>query len=77
MGNSPISWFSKKQSTVATSTAEAEYISTTECAKKVLWIRNILIEILNRRDPITIYTDNMASKISIEIKTYFNKILFQ
>ena len=65
-GNSPICWFSKKQNTVATSTAEAEYTSATECIKKVLWLRNILIELFNDYRPITIYTDNMASKISLE-----------
>jgi len=85
MGNSPICWNSKKQSTVATSTAEAEYVSTSECVKKVLWIKNILIEIFNYNKPITIYTDNNASKVCIEngqintklkhmeIKYYFNK----
>jgi len=85
MGNSPICWFSKKQSIVATSTAEAEYISISECAKKALWLRNILIELFNDYKPITIFTDNMAAKISIEnneintklkhisIKYYFNK----
>jgi len=85
MGNSPICWYSKKQNTVATSTAEAEYTSTSECTKKVLWIRNILIELFNKKSPITIYTDNMASKICIEngeintklkhisIKYYFNR----
>ena len=66
MGNSPICWNSKKQSTVATSTAEAEYVSTSECVKKVLWIRNILIEIYNYNKPITICTDNNASKVCIE-----------
>ena len=38
MGSDPICWSSKKQSTVATSTMEAEYIGTTECTKNVLWI---------------------------------------
>ena len=42
MGNNPICWTSKKQSIVATSTAEVEYVSTSECVKKILWIRNIL-----------------------------------
>jgi len=85
MGNSPICWTSKKQSIVATSTAEAEYVSTSECVKKVLWIRNILIELFNYNKPIKIYTDNVASKTNIEndeinpklkhiaIKYFFNK----
>ena len=38
LGSDPICWSSKKQSTVATSTMEAEYIGTTECTKNVLWI---------------------------------------
>ena len=84
-GNNPICWGSKKQTTVATSTMEAEYIATTLCTKNALWIRNILIELINYNKPMKIYTDNMASKTTIEngqlnsklkhinIKFYFNK----
>jgi len=50
MGTSPICWLSKKQTSVATSTAEAGYISTSENIKKILWIRNIIKEILNKMD---------------------------
>jgi len=85
MNNDPICWQSKKQTVVATSTAEAEYIATAECTKKALWIRNILYEIFNIKKPIKIFTDNLASKTTIEngelnnklkhieIKFYFNK----
>jgi len=38
IGNSAICWSFKKQTIVATSTTKAEYISTSECIKKVLWI---------------------------------------
>jgi len=53
--------------------------------KKVLWLRNILFELFNFNKPITIYTDNQASKTTIEngqlnsklkyinIKFYFNQ----
>ena len=47
MGISPISWYSKKQTIVATSIAEAEYISASECIKKALWFRNIIYELFN------------------------------
>jgi len=85
MNKDPICWQSKKQTVVATSTAEAEYIATSECTKKVLWIRNILKELFNLNKPIKIYTDNLASKTTIEngelnnklkhieIKFYFNR----
>jgi len=85
LGNSPLIWSSKKQSTVATSTAEAKYVSTAECLKTILWLRNILYKLLNFSKTITIYTDNLASKTSIEngelnsklkyndIKYHFNK----
>jgi hypothetical protein len=34
-----VAWSSKKQNTVALSTAEAEYISATHVSKQVLWHR--------------------------------------
>ena len=66
MGNSPICWLSKKQTCVATSTAEAEYVSTSINSKRVLWIKNMLYEIFKIDRPITIFTDNKASKKIIE-----------
>ena len=65
-GNSLICWYSKKQSIVASSSCEAEYISTSECIKKVLSIRNILEELIRFNGTIKIFTDNFASKINIE-----------
>ena len=66
MGTSPICWLSKKQTSVATSTAEAEYINTSENIKKILWIRNIIKEIVNKWITVKIYTDNQASKKIME-----------
>jgi len=67
-------WSSKKQSTVATSTSEAEYISTAEWLKTILWLRNILYELLKFNKTITIYTDNLASKTSIENRELNTKL---
>ena len=75
----------RKQTIVATSTTEAEYISTSECIKKALWIRNIIKELLHVDKEIIIYTDNLSSKCTMEngdlntklkhidIKYHFNK----
>jgi len=66
MGNSPICWLSKKQNCVATSTAEAEYISASMNTKKLLWIRNMIFEISKTSKPMTLYLDNNACKRIIE-----------
>ncbi|KAK6141693.1 hypothetical protein DH2020_024556 [Rehmannia glutinosa] len=42
LGNRLISWFSKKQNSIATSTAEAEYIVAGSCCAQVLWMRQQL-----------------------------------
>nr|KAJ0204922.1 hypothetical protein LSAT_V11C500296580 [Lactuca sativa] len=40
LGNRLISWSSKKQTSVAISTAEAEYVAAGRCCAQLLWIQN-------------------------------------
>ncbi|KAK6145510.1 hypothetical protein DH2020_022330 [Rehmannia glutinosa] len=42
LGNRLVSWFSKKQNSIATSTGEAEYIAAGCCCAQVLWMRQQL-----------------------------------
>jgi hypothetical protein len=42
LGRSLVSWSSKKQNSVALSTAEAEYISAGSCCAQLLWMRSTL-----------------------------------
>jgi len=42
LGGGPISWISRKQKSVATSTTEAEYMALSTCAKEGLWIIQLL-----------------------------------
>jgi hypothetical protein len=42
MGSTTVSWNCKKQTTVATSTAEAKYISAWEATCEIVWLRRIL-----------------------------------
>jgi Reverse transcriptase (RNA-dependent DNA polymerase) len=57
-----VAWSSKKQQTVALSTAEAEYIAATHVTKQVLWHCSLYTE-LNFSLPTTstIFTDNQAA----------------
>ena len=42
LSHSLISWFSKKQNSVALSTTEAEYIATCSCCAQALWMKQTL-----------------------------------
>ena len=55
-------WSSKKQSMVALSTAEAEYVAATHCAKQVIWHRSLLNEVgISLPSTSTIFSDNQAA----------------
>lgn len=57
-----VSWSSKKQQTVALSTAEAEYVAATHIAKQVLWHRTLFDELdFSHPSTSTIFTDNQAA----------------
>ena len=61
MNGGAVSWKSSKQSTVADSTTEAEYIDVAEAAKEAVWIRNFISElgvVSSVAGPIKLYCDN-------------------
>eukprot|EP00253_Pinus_taeda_P003772 PITA_03772 len=65
MGSRLVSWFSKKQSSIALSTAEAEYVSATSCCTQLLWMMQTLQDFqITCTPPISILCDN-TSAISI------------
>ncbi|KAK6160261.1 hypothetical protein DH2020_003642 [Rehmannia glutinosa] len=57
LGNRLVSWFSKKQNSIATSTAEAEYIATSQ----VLWMRQQLRDYDVEEKEIPIMCDNTSA----------------
>ncbi len=62
LGNSPISWQSRLQPTVALSTTEAEYIALTAASQEAIWIRSLLREWgLTMNMPTTIWSDNTGA----------------
>ena len=59
---SAISWISQKQSTVALSTAEAEYIALSSATQEVVWLRQLLTDIgVDYAKPVTVWEDNQAA----------------
>ena len=43
--NGAVGWKSSKQSIVADSTTEVEYIAASEAAKKVVWMKKFIMEL--------------------------------
>lgn len=42
LAGGPIVWASRRQSVVAQSTTEAEYIAAADATKKILWLRQLM-----------------------------------
>jgi hypothetical protein len=57
-----INWNSKKQATVALSTAEAEYMAISATVQELKWLTQLLTEMqMKVKLPITLYCDNQAA----------------
>ncbi|MBW0490169.1 hypothetical protein O181_029884 [Austropuccinia psidii MF-1] len=64
-GKNPISWQSKRQTTIASSTAQAEYMSLSFAVRECIWVSNLFQPILGELIP-TMLSDN---KTAIGIST--------
>ena len=61
---SAISWASKQQRTVATSTAQSEYCAMSDCAREALWLRQLVGTLLKLEviPTTTLFEDNSAAQ---------------
>ncbi|GJY96309.1 hypothetical protein Tco_0513219 [Tanacetum coccineum] len=55
------SWFSKKQTALAISTTEAEYVSAGKACQQALWMKQALIDYDVRLDDVPIMCDNKGA----------------
>ncbi|XP_057867289.1 secreted RxLR effector protein 161 [Cryptomeria japonica] len=67
LGSAVISWACRKQSSVALSTAEAEYIAASVASREAVWLRKLLAGLFGQPwDPTVIHCDNQSCiKMSI------------
>ena len=62
VGGTAVSWKSRKQSCVALSTAEAEYIALSQAAQEAIWLKQLNTDLkVESSEPTTIYEDNQAA----------------
>ena len=56
-----ITWNSKKQSSTALSTSEAEYMALCEASKEAVWLKRILKDLGYEQGTVVIYEDNQGA----------------
>ncbi|MBW0519991.1 hypothetical protein O181_059706 [Austropuccinia psidii MF-1] len=59
-GNNPISWQSKRLTTIASSTAQAKQMALSFAAKETLWLYHLLLNILKNPVP-TLFSDKKTA----------------
>lgn len=74
LNNGPVIWSSRKQSIVATSTTDAEYVAMCETAKEVIWTRQLLEDLgINQKNATILHCDNVAAKLLIKNPVYHKR----
>ncbi len=90
LGGGAFSWSSKKQSTVALSSVEAEYMAAVHCSKQVIWFKNLIEEMnIILKNSLIVFSDSQGSiamgknneqksrSKHIDIKYYFIKDMIE
>ncbi|GJV41487.1 ribonuclease H-like domain, reverse transcriptase, RNA-dependent DNA polymerase [Tanacetum coccineum] len=61
-GESPISWSTQKQATIALSSCESEFIASTAAATQALWLKRLLSKLTHsQEEKVTIMVDNKSA----------------
>ena len=60
-GNSPVSWSSRLQKTVALSSCKAEYIALKEASKELIWLQSLFNQLNIKYNANLIYCDNKST----------------
>ncbi|GKC94384.1 putative ribonuclease H-like domain-containing protein [Tanacetum coccineum] len=74
LGSRLISWQCKKQTVMANSTTEAEYIAASHCCGQVLWIQNQMLDYGYNFMQTKIYVNNESAICVVKNPVYHSKI---
>nr|GEW67548.1 ribonuclease H-like domain, reverse transcriptase, RNA-dependent DNA polymerase [Tanacetum cinerariifolium] len=73
-GESPISWSTQKQATVALSSRESQFIAATAVATQALWLKRLLSKLTNfEKDKVTIRVDNKSTIALMKNLVFYRK----
>ena len=61
LAGGPIAWMSKRQKTVAHSTAEAEYVAASEACREVIWQRRLIEDLVGKIPIPKLNIDNQSA----------------
>lgn len=70
---STVCWSTRKQSTIAVSSTEAEYLALTSAIQETMWLKGLLVEmcVIRADEQIVLYEDNQSCiKIAEEPRKY-------
>ena len=61
IGGTAITWQCKKQSCVALSSAEAEYVALAAAAQEAVWLKQLNKDLTGKGEPVMLYEDNQSA----------------
>ena len=74
IGGATVSWCSRKQSAVAKSSTEAEYVALSSATQEAIWLRRLMKDLGNITDkPTTIFQDNQGAIELAKNDIYHNR----
>ena len=74
LGSAAVSWFSRKQKSVALNFAEVEYMAASQVSCEALWLRKLLVDLFDQElRPTMIYCDNQSCIQLFENLVFHNR----